>query len=627
MSARLTRQAACLMLGFAVAACASGQPSPTGTGASTGPGPSSSAAAAQSQDLGAAEVSLRQDDRTRAGLTNLGAGAVELAGLMDASAAHALQDEFTRTQAVISGPTSDAPTVRLVSNTTAGTAIFAPWAIATGVYESLMGTGVSNTRITNNEDTLGGCSPGFGTCSADQNPAKPPSEMSGKETDTSTPTEEHVTVAGQPGVITTTTTATVAFDGSKVSVDIEINVSGEIHDANGATIYRIKSTGKGHIDGDACPDASGIATAHISFSASESYFNAASGSGGAGLEEDFSADVRIHADDNANLAGVEIMAKAHETTSGGLGAGGGKSDLLAHEFNAGATFTLPNDLTAGFGPSVITGVTADSTEATNLLLGMGIFAQLPAKVAAKAAETAWRSGMCVRVSPSPNGGNVAKDSTTDIKVTVRQRYDGTELDKPVTSTLNGPKSLEPAGQAQPAPATFTYTAGPKDNDKAVVTFKSVSNRGIGKTEGLFEVGGSWHIDQSSGGMAVKGQKCAGLDGIWRFVGTIKSAQIDSTATWIATLNGTTLLGTYTYKAVTKSYPGAVTTMTGTGRASIVVQPNDANGYLAGTVDMTVFGTTITSTAVGFGTQQTAHVPIPDGHFKWSPGASPGATCP
>jgi hypothetical protein len=599
-----------------LAACQTAPSTAPPASSAAGAGPSGSPTAPPPTDLGAAEVKLRNDDRSRAGLVNLGAGASELAGLMDTSASKALQAEVARTQAVIGGQTSEAPGGRLVSDTTAGTAIFAPWTMTTLVYEGLMDNGVSNTRILDDRDTLGpSCVPGFGTCAGDQTPARLPSEDSGTESGTSGPTDEKVTVGGNQGVITTTTTSTVAFDGSKVSIDIEVKVSGEIHDANGTTVYRVDSTGKGHIDGDACPDASGIATAHVSFTASESYV---SGGSTSGLEEDFSADVRIRADDDANLAGVEIIAKAHETSSGGvLSAGGGESELLAHELNAGATFKLPNDPVAGFGALESSNETADSTEATNLILGMGIFSVLPAKVAAKAAETAWRSGMCVRVSPKPKGGNVAHDSTTDVRVIVRQRYEDVELDKPVTASLDaGPKSIAPAGQALPAPATFTYTAGPKAGDTGVVTFKSVSNRGIGKTSVTFQVESGWTADRQDGAQALKGQKCGGLGGVWKIVGTIKTDQIDSTTTTTATINGTTLVGTYTYKSVTKSFPSIVTTITASGRASIAAQPD-------GTLKMTIFGTTATSTAVGAGTQVTVSVPIPDGSYAWIP----GGTCP
>lgn len=608
MGARLTRHAICLMLSLAVAACSPAQPNATGAGSGTIPGTSSSPAANQPADLGAAEVSLRRDNRARAGLANLGPGAMELAGLMDAAGAQALADAGPKVDAIVTGTALSAPTVRFASLTTPGSTIFAPWEFTTTYFERAMVNGISNTRSVTDQDLPNGAG-------ADSRSI------------TGEPVTKPVTIGGNSGTITTSVTETTAFDGSKISMELDFKLHAETHDANGATILTIESSGKGHIDGDACPDASGISKAHIALSASETYVGAGVAGSAYGLRQDFSADVRIRADDQANLAGIEIVAKGHETSQGGVPAAGGTSDLAAHDLDAGFTRTLGYDATSGFGAATTSNESASSVEATNLYLGMALYTEFPAKILAKAIETAWRSGMCIRVSPSPSGADVAKDSTTQVKVIVRQRYEDAELDKPVVATLDsGPKAIDPAGQALPAPATFTYTAGPKTGDNGVVTFTSTSNRGIGKTSVAFRVGGGWHIDQSSGGMAVKGQKCGSLDGMWTFVGTIKSAQIDSTATWIATINGTTLLGTYTYKAVLKSYPGAVTTMTGTGRASIAVQPNDANGYLAGTVDMTIFGTTITSTAVGFGTSQTVHIPIPDGHFKWSPGASPGATC-
>jgi hypothetical protein len=80
---------------------------------------------------------------------------------------------------------------------------------------------------------------------------------------------------------------------------------------------------------------------------------------------------------------------------------------------------------------------------------------------------------------------------TSVTVTVKQKFEGTELDKPVEAvSFSGVKSIDPAaGQKQPAPATFRYTAGSTDGDKGAVAFKSVSNRGIGQTSVQFVVGG------------------------------------------------------------------------------------------------------------------------------------------
>jgi hypothetical protein len=84
---------------------------------------------------------------------------------------------------------------------------------------------------------------------------------------------------------------------------------------------------------------------------------------------------------------------------------------------------------------------------------------------------------------------VGADSTTKVSAKVRHRFENTELDKPVEATMTGVKSIEPAGSKVPSPASFTYTAGPKPEDAGIVTFKSVSNRGIGETTATFTVGG------------------------------------------------------------------------------------------------------------------------------------------
>src|SRR5207237_8556793 len=142
------------------------------------PGASGSPAAVQPADLGAAEVSLRQDNRLRAGLANLDPGAAELAGLMDTTASRDLAGALARMQAAMAGPTADVPRFVLATDITPGSAIFAPWAMTLVAYESLMSGGVGNTRIENDRDTLPGCVAGFGSCSGDQTGPKPPSATS-----------------------------------------------------------------------------------------------------------------------------------------------------------------------------------------------------------------------------------------------------------------------------------------------------------------------------------------------------------------------------------------------------------------------------------------------------------------
>ena len=129
---------------------------------------------------------------------------------------------------------------------------------------------------------------------------------------------------------------------------------------------------------------------------------------------------------------------------------------------------------------------------------------LIAYTASKAAERFWQSGKCVEVVVDPTGGDVDDDSTTTVTAKVRHRFEGNELDKPVEATVSGVKSIEPSGQKVPSPASFTYTAGPNEGDSGDVTFKSVSNRGIGQTTVTFKVGAKALKVAISGKMTTSG---------------------------------------------------------------------------------------------------------------------------
>ncbi|MDQ6794953.1 MAG: hypothetical protein M3067_09090 [Chloroflexota bacterium] len=198
--------------------------------------------------------------------------------------------------------------------------------------------------------------------------------------------------------------------------------------------------------------------------------------------------MRIKVDDNANLAGVDIAVKSHVRSKGGArAAGASQSELRTFSNDAQGIQTFGYDAASGFTAG------SDSVQPTStdglffIIHGIDTYLTLPAKAAARATETAWRSGMCVRVSATPNGGEVGKDSVTSVAVSVKQRYEDTQLEKPVEATFSGVKSLDPAGQKQPAPATYTYTAGSTNGDTGQLAFKSVSNRGIGHTSLQFVV--------------------------------------------------------------------------------------------------------------------------------------------
>ncbi|MDQ3097718.1 MAG: hypothetical protein M3Q61_06085 [Chloroflexota bacterium] len=354
-----------------------------------------------------AEAQLRMESREKAGLSKLGPGALEFAGLMDRTASFLLTQLPARLSKLArSGGSGGRLAVPLGDLPAPGVPIFGTYLMTSVLFSELIGHG---------EDKKG--------------------------TATLDPTTDEVTVAGSKGSITTTTTATVAISGSKVSLDITMKVEGEVRDAvSGALLYKVSNEATGHADGDACPDPSGAAVVQMSFTGKEDYFDASGAKTGSKVSEGFGGELRIKADENAKLAGIDLTPK-------------------------------------GQGAELMLRMAANST--------------------APPVEKYWRSGKCIEVLVDPKGGEVDRESVTSVTAKVKHKIEGNELDKPVEAKLtSGVKSIEPAGSRQKAPAKFQFTAGSDAGDQGGVSFESVSNRGIGRTSVTFTVGGGWTISSS-----------------------------------------------------------------------------------------------------------------------------------
>ena len=301
-------------------------------------------------------------------------------------------------------------------------------------------------------------------------------------------------------------------------------------------------------------------------------------------------------------------------------AGNGQSSLQAYSIGVSETVTVGhggNSLEYAGYLTKADGV--NRGQASQMLSDSAKFMATSVYIVASAARKFWRSGKCVEVVVDPKGGSVGQDSTTTVTAKVRHRFEGGELDKPVEATVSGVKSIEPAGQKVPAPATFTYTAGSKQGDTGKVTFKSVSNRGIGETTVTFTVGGSWITEGHIAPTDFRGEKCNGLNGEWLIVGTIKGGGVTSSVRFSVTIDEKTLKGTYSYKSgtVTEISTG---TVTGTGPASIVVQPD-------GSVVMTLGPTMATSTGTVAGHTETITLPLPGWGFTWTPSGACSKAAP
>ncbi len=533
-----------------------------------------------------AENAARARGRTQADMIGfLGADASTVAAAIDQQGSDALWK-------LVDGATAATPTVVLAAfRASAGPAQAAPAVPPPGM--SLLGPAVSSMMLV---DTSLGSSSAYSKSSHD--------------------TQQIDTGPGK-GSVTTESTVAITPAGDKLTVDVTTKTVGEANDADGHLVFRINGTGHAHIEVKACPDAGGVVDATMEFQASEDYFVAAGGGrSGHSWNEDETGKTTIFANDEADLDHFIVDAHVDRAVKGGTkAAGAGQTDLTDSTIGAGVTATFqPNgsgNITGG--SFVATGTTMkdvqDTVNALEKLVGVA------SQVTARAAEKFWRSGKCIEVVVDPKGGDVAADSKTTVTAKVRHKFDGGELQKPVVATLAGVKAIEPAGQKVPSPASFTYTAGPNPKDKGEVTFKSVSNRGIGETTVTFTVGGGWTIDGHQGEQSIKGQKCGDLGGVWRMDGKISGAQIKATSIWIATIDGTSLAGTYTFKSVSTldaGYGTIVTTVTGTGKASIAKGDD-------GTLTMTMASSMMKSVAVGAGTTQSVSLAVPAMDFVWQPG--------
>ncbi len=82
---------------------------------------------------------------------------------------------------------------------------------------------------------------------------------------------------------------------------------------------------------------------------------------------------------------------------------------------------------------------------------------------------------------------MAPDEVVEFEVTAKQRFDGQAIERPITGTMSGPRTLEPSATPVDPPAAFTFTGGSEPGDTGTITLEQRSVRGIGNKTLAFEV--------------------------------------------------------------------------------------------------------------------------------------------
>lgn len=187
--------------------------------------------------------------------------------------------------------------------------------------------------------------------------------------------------------------------------------------------------------------------------------------------------------------------------------------------------------------------------------------------ALRIAEHTWLSGGCTKIE-APSPGSVSPASTTSIPVTVRHRFDGSEVPSKLDAALSGGQSVDPTSLAKTS-GTLTYTAPNEAGKSATIALTATSRRGRATLDLSASTGGAayqivgglddWQTDTevcdimkpftlTGGGITM--QVSGGLSGTYTYTGPFNA-------------NGT---GTYTI-----SLPDGVGkpgTMTGSGPGEI-----------------------------------------------------------
>jgi hypothetical protein len=420
--------------------------------------------------------------------------------------------------------------------------------------------------------------------------------------------------------VTVNGTGTATVTGSRVVAEFSFDLAGTVSSiATGATVHMTGSA-TAHIEIDGCPDANGSSKGKVNLHSSE---NVASG---VGWSRDITGDFDITVDDDANISRLTVDAQAQESVEPS-NQEPGQNDGPTHghelgigthvEFAAGPGFSGMSHDAGRLGLEITHEENATSVDLTPLFTSALYSVVTGAHILGQAAETFWRDGKCIEVILNSTGGDVDANSTTNVIAKVKHRIEGNELTKPVEATLTGVKSIDPAGQKKPAPATFIYTAGPKARDKGDVEFKSVSNRGIGKKTVTFTVKATgWTTTATDPLGKTTGTKCGDVGGDWLIEGQQIVGALTITIKVVVSIDETTLEGTFDFHK-DQVGGGTLTTHQSNGTARIVLNED-------GSVTMTLDAAPITlTTRTQFGSA-TVTIQGDEYTYPWTP--APAGAC-
>lgn len=214
------------------------------------------------------------------------------------------------------------------------------------------------------------------------------------------------------------------------------------------------------IDGQRCPNAEGQLPFTIKLTLGAE-------SGGATYSRDVTAMVRAVVNDDATVESYTMdLTQGTRQVKDGVAVYIETGTTMKHD---GANYSESNFRVIRHSQSA----TAANAEPLSIAGLEAAFAT--GLTALRIAEQTWLSGGCTKIE-APSPGAVEPSSTTSIPVTVRHKFDGSEVPSKLEAALKGETSVDPTTLARTR-GTLSYVAPGETGKSATITLTATSRRG------------------------------------------------------------------------------------------------------------------------------------------------------
>ncbi len=259
------------------------------------------------------------------------------------------------------------------------------------------------------------------------------------------------------GEVQAAVTLSVEKDGGPLTLELTTKIS--------MPVFGLDANSKVALTGELCPNSDGKVDITVKAAA-----NGRAGSSGSVIyDKNLEARIMATVGDDANVAGSNMdLTQATRSTTGGRQV---YVDTSESEQVTGSDYSK-----AKFSAFKVNRASSQATPADAKLSQDGLGAAWFLAIGAlESAKQRWQGGGCIKIEAT-SPGTVQPSSTTAIPVTVRHKWDGTDVPSKLDTVLSGGQSVAPTTLARTA-GTLTYTAPGETGKSATIKLTATSKRG------------------------------------------------------------------------------------------------------------------------------------------------------